>query len=100
MAKQDEWKRITLRIPPDLHARVAAAAESVSLNGLIVEVLEDAFPPSPEPLISILEEMSDINERLSQSDVAASERAELRKRYRVLNHELGQHFDVSFGRHD
>lgn len=44
MAKQDTWKRITLRIPEDLHQRLADAARSNSLNAEIIRRLEFSFP--------------------------------------------------------
>lgn len=43
MAKQDDWIRITLRLPGDLHARLVEAAASSSMNAEIVERLSDSF---------------------------------------------------------
>lgn len=48
MALQDEYTRITLRIPQDLHARLANAAEntSKSLNAEIIARLQESFSRS------------------------------------------------------
>lgn len=43
MAKQDDWIRITLRLPGDLHERLVEAAASSSMNAEIVERLSDSF---------------------------------------------------------
>lgn len=43
MAKQDAWTRITLRLPPELHEKLVAAAEANSLNAEIVARLERTF---------------------------------------------------------
>ena len=43
MAKQDEYVRITLRLPPDLHARLLDSAGAKSLNAEIVDRLEGSF---------------------------------------------------------
>lgn len=45
MATQDDYTRITLRIPKDLHARLAQAAEetSKSMNAEIIARLEETF---------------------------------------------------------
>jgi len=40
MAKQDDYVRITLRIPPDLHAKLVERAGTKSLNAEILERLE------------------------------------------------------------
>lgn len=47
MAKQDDWTRITLRLPPDLHQRLSSAAEANSLNAVIVAALEEKYPAPP-----------------------------------------------------
>lgn len=47
MAKQDDWKRITLRIPPDLYDRIAEAAGAASVNAEIVRRLEESLSLSP-----------------------------------------------------
>jgi len=41
MAKQDDYARITLRLPPDLHRELMALAGAGSLNALIVRALEE-----------------------------------------------------------
>jgi len=57
MAKQDDWTRITLRLPRDLHARITAAVGAASLNATIVTSLEERFPVSAEDkLKALLEE--------------------------------------------
>lgn len=43
MAKQDDWVRITLRIPPNLHYDLLQAAGANSLNAEIVTRLEATF---------------------------------------------------------
>ena len=43
MAKQDDFVRITLRIPGDLYERVTAAAETKSINAEILERLTASF---------------------------------------------------------
>ena len=40
MAKQDDWVRMTLRLPQDLHDRLMGALGAKSLNADIVERLE------------------------------------------------------------
>jgi hypothetical protein len=40
LAKQDDWVRITLRLPPELHDRVAKSAGPTSINAEIVHELE------------------------------------------------------------
>ena len=44
MAKQDEWKRITLRLPTELYDRIAGADTPASINARIVEALEQHYP--------------------------------------------------------
>jgi hypothetical protein len=57
MAKQDDWTRITLRLPRDLHSRITAAVGAASLNATIVTSLEERFPVSAdERLRALLEE--------------------------------------------
>jgi len=45
MAKQDDWVRITVRIPPELHEKLlhAGVLENRSLNAEIIERLKDSF---------------------------------------------------------
>lgn len=50
MAKQDDWKRITLRIPPDLYDRIAEAAGASSVNAEIIARLEATLSPQPTKL--------------------------------------------------
>jgi hypothetical protein len=42
MAKQDDWVRMQLRLPRDLHAALTARAKEKSLNAVIIEMLEVA----------------------------------------------------------
>jgi hypothetical protein len=81
MAKQDEWKRITLRIPPDLHSRLVAASETGSLNSVIIEALEEKFP-APPPSIAfneIYELMAFIEAGKDEAEMSARA-AEVNKR--------------------
>ena len=71
MAKQDEWKRITLRIPPDLHERLTAAAESASLNAMIIDALEEKYP---KPQVNL----NEYSERLSEEFYNIEDTAERR----------------------
>lgn len=50
MAKQDDWIRITLRLPPELHQRLSDEAGAKSLNAEIVARLEDSFAEVELPL--------------------------------------------------
>lgn len=43
MAKQDDYIRITLRLPQDLHARLSELAGAKSLNAEIVDRLTDSL---------------------------------------------------------
>lgn len=43
MAKQDDYVRITLRLPPDLHEALLKHAASKSLNAEIVERLSKSM---------------------------------------------------------
>lgn len=59
--QRDDWIRITLRLPPRLHAQITdvAARAGTSLNGQIVEALLAAFNPPdatlpPEEFIELL----------------------------------------------
>jgi len=52
VAKQDDWTRITLRLPPDLHANLVAAAGGLSLNTEIVRRLYVSFS---ETAVSVAE---------------------------------------------
>ena len=40
---RDNWIRLTLRLPPDVHAKVVKEAGLVSLNTAIVQLLEAAL---------------------------------------------------------
>ena len=63
MAKQDDWIRITLRLPKDLHARISAAEGPSSLNATIVQALEEQFPSSAEERYqALLLELDDLME--------------------------------------
>jgi len=61
MAKQDEWIRITLRIPGDLHSKLVSAADenNRSMNAEIIATLELVYPERAEiadPLIGSIAE--------------------------------------------
>ena len=71
MAKQDEWKRITLRIPPDLHERLTAAAESASLNAVIIDALDEKYP---NPQVNL----NEYSERLSEEFYSIEDTSERR----------------------
>ncbi len=43
MAKQDDWQKITLRMPSDLHRRLVDATGANSLNAEIVERLRKSL---------------------------------------------------------
>lgn len=43
MAKQDDFVRITLRLPPDLHEKLRDATGAGSLNATIVDRLDQSF---------------------------------------------------------
>jgi DNA-binding FadR family transcriptional regulator len=43
MAKQDDWVRVTLRIPMDLHAKLVHASANSSMNAEILNRLEHSF---------------------------------------------------------
>lgn len=43
LAKQDEWTRITLRLPPELHGKLTESAGVGSLNAEIVERLDRSY---------------------------------------------------------
>jgi hypothetical protein len=43
MATQDDWKRITLRIPSELHERIVEASRLSSVNAEIITRLERSF---------------------------------------------------------
>ncbi|PZP07831.1 MAG: hypothetical protein DI607_13525, partial [Sphingomonas hengshuiensis] len=42
MAKQDDYVRITLRLPPDLHRQLTTLAGAASLNAYIVSLLSQS----------------------------------------------------------
>lgn len=70
MAKQDDWSRITLRLPRDLHEVLVDRAGVKSLNAEIVERLERSLSqPNPERDNAALRELKeglDRNERLKE----------------------------------
>jgi len=43
MAKQDDWVRITLRLPHELHQQLVQASSAASMNAEIVHRLERTF---------------------------------------------------------
>lgn len=52
MAKQDDWARITLRLPADLHAKLVAAAATASLNNEIVDRLYESFEKPSQDIVA------------------------------------------------
>lgn len=40
---RDDWVRMTLRLPPELHREIAASAGALSMNAAIVQRLIDSF---------------------------------------------------------
>ena len=46
MAKQDDWSRITLRLPSEIHTKLADSAGAKSLNAEIVDRLERSLSPN------------------------------------------------------
>ena len=49
MASQDYWKRITLRIPHDLHEKLQEAGKISAVNAEIVKRLVESFEEKPAP---------------------------------------------------
>lgn len=47
MAKQDDYIRTALRVPPELHAKIHASAEDAgrTFNAEIVQRLQESFEP-------------------------------------------------------
>jgi hypothetical protein len=56
MTKTDDWVRITLRLPPRLHARIskAAATNESSLNNQIIDLLYEGLEVDMETGIASL----------------------------------------------
>lgn len=40
---RDNWVRLTLRLPPELHAKIVSRAGAMSLNAAIVHFLQNAL---------------------------------------------------------
>ena len=74
MAKQDDWVRLTVRLPPDVHARLsdAVAVGANSMNAEIVERLQFSFT------------IDDLGKR----PAAAEEQMALRTSYEVTRREM------------
>lgn len=61
MAKQDDWIRLTLRLPRNLHARIADVDGASSMNATIVNALEEKFPrPAAEKLGALKLELDEL----------------------------------------
>lgn len=93
MAKQDDFIRTALRVPPDLHARIHAAADAAgrTFNAEIVRRLTESFERArPEPR-GIEMSMEDIHRRCvarlrNAKQEAADARAELNSlMFEILN---------------
>jgi hypothetical protein len=57
MTKTNDWIRITLRLPPRLHARISKAAElgESSLNSKIIDLLYEGLENDLETLLASLD---------------------------------------------
>ncbi len=76
---RDNWVRITLRMPPELHAKFGQASPRLSLNGEIIDRLEKSFVsvPIPRDLRTSLNNASVMNKRSLDAEVAARLEASL-----------------------
>lgn len=97
---RDSWVRLTLRLPPDLHAQVVAKAGPVSLNSAIVQLLtaalnmQDAATQTQALLDEVQREHEESNRQL-QEKIEAYEKGRERseKTMRVLSEKLLSHID-------
>lgn len=73
MAKQDDWARITLRLPPELHARLTNEAAAASINAEIVGRLEQSFdwPVLSTSLKNAIEDSAESNSQSVQQELLA-----------------------------
>lgn len=81
MAKQDDWVRLTIRIPKDLHERVIRGSVLSSVNTEIIRSIERQFPPEPsnEELADDIEYFLGALETTNMPDIRQSLQKALRK---------------------
>lgn len=84
MVNQNNWSRITLRIPPDLHDRLVAASGARSLNAEIVSTLEEKYPA---PTIGEIDSVSVLVRELARMAKSHEERQMIVDAVRKLNDE-------------
>lgn len=72
MPSQDQWTRITLRLPDPVHERIKAAASSNgrSLNGEIVATLDEKYADaeSLETSLAMIERLHKLRENSTSPD--------------------------------
>ena len=86
MAKQDEWTRLTLRLPPELHERLVEAAKTSSMNAVVVNALGEAFPPS-DPIYEAIARLGELRAELRNTTDPGA-RAELQFSTEVVADEI------------
>lgn len=69
---RDNWVRLTLRLPPDLHELITENAGPLSLNAAIIKLLEDALNMESE-LRSKIEAVDDIIEQHEEAARATND---------------------------
>lgn len=74
---RDNWVRLTLRLPPDLHEEIASRAEA-SLNTTIIKLLEDGLSLEEKrlDLENKIEAVDDIIDKHEDAARAANDMAE------------------------
>lgn len=68
---RDNWHRVTLRIPPELHQKLVESAGTLSLNAWLIMLLDDAMVSSSfvKRSDSVLEKLNKLREeRASASE--------------------------------
>lgn len=68
MAKQDDWIRVTVRFPPELHERLNEARGARSFNAEVVSRLETSFEVDLARFQRDREELSALLNRHSQME--------------------------------
>lgn len=67
---RENWHRITLRLPPELHQRIVESAGKLSVNAAIVQRLEQSFEDNTAKLKSYDEMraaiMAEVEQRMEQ----------------------------------
>jgi len=69
MAKQDNWPKFTLRLPPDLHRHLSEVAGAKSLNAEIVDRLQSTIGPSLEQRVEAIDARLKVIEGSIEPDV-------------------------------